>query len=72
MDNKFFTYRITDVCGVVIADTEETAKEKVLSSYQKHGYPDACISDVSVENACEHNRQFPDSPDVIECGVLYG
>lgn len=66
-----FVYKIDDVVGVVIADTEESAIAKVVSAYEKHGYADICADDVSVEDPLHSCKRFADEMDVIECGIVY-
>lgn len=64
---KLYGY-ITDYCsggkGIVIADSEEDAKQKVKSSYLKHGYSESELDELQVWKVTD--GLFNDSPDVLE------
>ena len=50
--------------GIVIADNEEDAKQKVKASYLKHGYSETELEELQVWKVSD--RFFNDSPDVLE------
>lgn len=66
--NKIWIYTV-EYCGigVVIADSEEEAKEKVIEAYLKHytEFEPECTK-IMIKNAVEDNNVFPDCYDVIE------
>ena len=50
--------------GIVLADTEEDAKQKVKASYLKHGYSESELEELQVWKVTD--GFFNDSPDVLE------
>ena len=50
--------------GIVIADNEEEAKQKVKVSYLKHGYSESELEELEVWKVTD--GFFNDSPDVLE------
>lgn len=50
--------------GIVIADSEDEAKEKITNAYKKHGYSDSELDNLSVLKITD--GWFKDSPDVLE------
>ena len=50
--------------GIVIADNEEEAKQKVKVSYLKHGYSESELEELEVWKVTD--EFFNDSPDVLE------
>ena len=50
--------------GIVIADNEEEAKQKVKVSYLKHGYSESELEELEVWKITD--GFFNDSPDVLE------
>lgn len=68
--DKIWIYTVAD-CGrgVVIADDEDEAKERVLNAYVNHCTefdPEHAI--VKIVKALENNNVFSDCPYVIEVG----
>lgn len=51
--------------GIVIANSESEAVEKVAASYGKHG-DDICPSDIKVLKAVNTDGWFKDCPDMLE------
>lgn len=51
--------------GIVLADSKEDAKEKIIQSYIKHGYPEDSFSNLEVWKISS-NAWFSDSPEVLE------
>ena len=64
---KLYVY-ITDYYsggkGIVIADNEEDAKQKVKASYLKHGYSESELEELEVWKVSD--GFFNDSPYVLE------
>ena len=57
---KFWIYTFDeDTYGIVKADTEEEAKQKVLKAYTEHGGYESEIENID-------NHWFSDNPDVLE------
>ena len=50
--------------GIVIANNEEEAKQKVKASYLKHGYSESELEELEVWKVTD--GFFNDSPDVLE------
>ena len=50
--------------GIVIADNEEDAKQKIKASYLKHGYSETELEELQVWKVTD--GFFNDSPDVLE------
>lgn len=50
--------------GIVIADSEEDARNKVINGYLKHGYSESELTDLEVWKVTE--EPFEDAPDVLE------
>lgn len=50
--------------GIVIANNEEEAKQKVKEAYLKHGYSESELTDLEVWKITE--AWFEDVPDVLE------
>ena len=50
--------------GIVIADNEEEAKQKVKASYLNHGYSESELEELEVWKVTD--GFFNDSPDVLE------
>ena len=50
--------------GIVIANNEEEAKQKVKASYLKHGYSETELEELQVWKVTD--GFFNDSPDVLE------
>ena len=50
--------------GLVIADSEDEAKEKAINAYTKHGYSNSELDNLSVWKVLD--GCFDDSPDVFE------
>ena len=50
--------------GIVIADNEEEAKQKVKVSYLKHGYSESELEELEVWKVTD--GFFNDAPDVLE------
>ena len=50
--------------GIVIADNEEEAKQKVKASYLKHGYSESELEELEVWKVTD--GFFNDSSDVLE------
>lgn len=64
---KYWIYAIgDDTYGIVKADTEEKAKQKVLKAYTKHGGYESEITEDMIEIESINNHWFADNPDVIE------
>lgn len=55
-----------DTYGVVKANTEEDAKQKVKEAYTKHGGYETGITENMIEIENMDNHWFSNSPDVIE------
>ena len=55
-----------DTYGVVKANTEDEAKQKVKEAYTKHGGYESEITEDMIEIENMDNHWFSDSPDVIE------
>lgn len=58
----------TDYCqggkGIVIANNERDAKQKVISAYLKHGYSESELTELEIWKVTE--KPFEDAPDVLE------
>lgn len=50
--------------GIVIADNENDAKQKIRSAYLKHGYSENELTELEVWKIAE--EPFEDAPDVLE------
>ena len=50
--------------GIIIANNEEEAKQKVKAAYLKHGYSESELTDLEVWKITE--TWFEDVPDVLE------
>lgn len=50
--------------GIVIADNEEEAKQKVKASYLKHGYSESELEELEIWKVTD--GFFNDSPDILE------
>lgn len=50
--------------GIVIADNENDAKQKIRSAYLKHGYSESELTELEVWKVVE--EPFKDFPDVLE------
>ena len=50
--------------GIVIANNEDEAKQKVKASYLKHGYSESELEELEVWKVTD--GFFNDSPDVLE------
>ena len=50
--------------GIVIANNEDEAKQKIKASYLKHGYSETELEELQVWKVSD--RFFNDSPDVLE------
>lgn len=65
---KLYGYQIDpndEGTGIVVADNEHEAEEKVKSAYIKHGYPEDSFSNLEVWKI-SNNALFSYSPDVLE------
>lgn len=51
--------------GIVVADSEYNAIEKVVASYKKHK-DDICPADIIIVKFNKSDGWFKDSPDVLE------
>ena len=50
--------------GIVIANNEDEARQKVISGYLKHGYSESELSELEVWKVT--SKPFDDAPDVLE------
>ena len=50
--------------GIVIADSEQEARQKIISAYLKHGFSDCDFDDLQVWKVAD--GYFDDAPDVLE------
>lgn len=68
--NKLYGYNIGDYDGgkgIVLAESEEEAKNKVKEAYSKHGYEMSELNDIEVwKIQCQSNNFFDDAPEVLE------
>lgn len=66
--DKIWIYTVKDCArGVVIADDDEEAKEKVLNAYMSHYTEfDPEYATIQINKAVENNNVFSDCPYVIE------
>jgi len=68
MLNELYIYKIPDLAiGVVKANSENEAIEKVSSAYSKHN---TCFNDNEIIIIRTDNCWFSDSPDVFEVDDL--
>lgn len=65
MDN-IFIYDIDDTRGIVLANTEIEAKEKVIKAYQNSGYREYDFSGIKIYKAIESDGYLTKYPDVLE------
>ena len=67
-NQRLFAYTLSDGgAGIVIADGEDGAKEKVKAAYKKHGgYENGNMDgvDINIFPICQ--KPFADAPDVLE------
>ena len=64
---KYWIYTFDDdTYGIVKANTEEEAKQKVLKAYIEHGGYESDITEDMIEIENSDNHWFADNPDVIE------
>lgn len=63
---KYWIYNIDGTYGIVKADTEKAAKEKVLKAYTEHGGYESEITDDIIKIKNIDNHLFADNADVIE------
>jgi len=63
-----FAYTLSDGgAGIVVANSEEEAKEKVKAAYIKHGgYENENMDGVDINIFQMYQRPFADVPDVLE------
>ena len=64
---KLYGYNTDYYCGgkgIVLANNEEEAKQKVIDGYLKHGYSESELSELEVWKVEE--VPFEDAPDVLE------
>lgn len=67
--NKLYGYSIDAYNGgkgIVIANSEDEARDKIISSYIKHGYNSNEFNNLEVWKVGQENSLFSDSPEVME------
>lgn len=65
-----YKYRFDGIMGIVVANSEADAKEKVIKSYENHGFREYHFFDLEVMRIEEGWGYFSDSSDVLEiCSV---
>ena len=68
---KYWIYTFDDdTYGIVKADTEDEAKQKVLKAYTEHGGYESEITEDMIEIENIDNHWFSDNPDVLELGCI--
>ena len=68
---KYWIYIFDDdIYGIVKANTEEEAKQKVLKAYIEHGGYESKITEDMIEIENIDNHCFSDNPNVLELGCM--
>lgn len=68
---NLYAYRIEEsIVGMVKAESESEAREKVKAAYLAHGFCDSETDIIELKKIAENDSWFSDHPDVIEIDDL--
>ena len=68
---NLYAYRIEELTvGIVMAESESEAREKVNAAYLDHGFYDQEEYIIELKKIVENDSWFSDHPDVIEIDDL--